>query len=152
VTPLKIEGEHRFRAPRTAVWAALLDPEALRRAIPGCESLDRTGPDAYDLTVKIGIGAIKGTYRGTVRLTDQQPEHAYRMHVTGSGAPGSVEGDAALELEEAGDGETVVRYSGDVSARGAIARLGSRMLAGTAKLLIGQFFKRMDDVLAERVA
>jgi carbon monoxide dehydrogenase subunit G len=146
---LELAGEHRFRASRHAVWQALLDPAALKEAIPGCERLERVGEDSYALTVKIGIAAIKGTYNGTVRITDQQPETSYRMLVTGEGKPGSVEGEAELQLSDDGEG-TLVRYRGEVRARGAIARLGSRLLTGAAKLLIGQFFKGMDAQLERR--
>ncbi len=148
---MELAGEHRFRAPRQAVWRALLDPEALREAIPGCERLERIGEDAYAVTLKVGIAAIKGTYTGTVRIADQQPETSYRMMVTGEGKPGSVEGEAELQLSDDGDG-TLVRYRGDVRARGAIARLGSRLLTGAAKLLIGQFFKGMESQLDQRAA
>ena len=63
--------------------------------------------------------------------------------VTGSGKPGSVQGDAKLVLSDDGAG-TLVKYTGEVKAQGAIARLGSRLLAGAAKLMIGQFMKAME--------
>lgn len=148
---MELAGEHRFRAARSAVWSALLDPEALRAAIPGCERLERIGDDTYAVTLKVGIAAIKGTYTGTVRIADQQPETSYRMVVSGEGKPGSVEGEAELQLSADGDG-TLVRYTGDVRARGAIARLGSRLLTGAAKLLIGQFFKGMESQVERRLS
>ena len=36
---------------------------------------------------------------------------------------------------------TVVQYSGDVTAGGAIASLGQRMIGGAARMVIDQFFK-----------
>jgi hypothetical protein len=125
------------------MWALLLNPDAIRKAIPGCEAMEQTAPDSYDMTIKIGIAAIKGTYSGTVAVRDQQPESSYRLVVAGSGKPGSVQGDATLTLAEA-DGKTTVSYRGDVKAQGAIARMGSRLLGGAAKLLIGQFMKGME--------
>jgi carbon monoxide dehydrogenase subunit G len=35
-----------------------MDPAALRVAIPGCESLTETGPDAYDIIVKVGATSL----------------------------------------------------------------------------------------------
>ena len=63
--------------------------------------------------------------------------------MNGNGKPGSVQGDAALILSDDGPG-TLVRYTGEVKAQGAIARLGSRLLTGAAKLMIGQFMKAME--------
>ena len=67
---MDISGEHRFAAPRTAVWQALLDPKALQASMPGCEKFEEVGPRSYDLTIKVGIAAIKGTYSGNVKVAD----------------------------------------------------------------------------------
>ncbi len=146
---MEISGEHRFDAPRSAVWAALLDPKAIEGAIPGCEEFRETGDDSYALTVKVGIAAIKGTYSGTVKVADVNPETSYRLLVSGSGKPGSVQGDAVLTLSDDGEG-TKVSYTSDVKAQGAISRMGSRLLGGAAKLMIGQFMKGMEQQVEER--
>jgi uncharacterized protein len=99
----------------------------------------------------VGIAAIKGTYSGTVEVTDRNPEEAYRLAVTGRGNPGSVQGSANMALIDDGAG-TLVRYTGNVTAQGAIARLGSRLLGGAAKLMIGQFFRAMEKHIGQRVA
>lgn len=140
---MEISGEHKFDSPREAVWQALLDPKALQASMPGCEKFEEVGPQSYDLTIKVGIAAIKGTYGGNVKVVDPVDNQSYRLVVSGSGKPGSVQGDATLVLSDAGGG-TLVKYTGDVKAQGAIARLGSRLLGGTAKLMIGQFMKGME--------
>lgn len=149
---MEISGEHRFQAPREAVWESLLDPAALKASMPGCERMEPAGPESYDVTIKVGIAAIKGTYAGNVKVTDRNPQDSYRLVVNGSGKPGSVQGDAVMSLSDDGNGGTLVRYSGDVKAQGAIARLGSRLLGGAAKLMIGQFFKGMEKQVEQRVA
>ena len=63
--------------------------------------------------------------------------------VAGSGKPGSVQGNAVMTLSDE-PGGTKVSYVGEVKAQGAIARMGSRLLAGAAKLMIGQFMKGME--------
>ena len=140
---MEVSGEHKFPAPRQAVWQALLDPQALQASMPGCERFVEVGPNSYDLTIKVGIAAIKGTYTGNVKVADPVDGESYRLVVTGSGKPGSVQGDAKLVLSDDGPG-TLVRYTGEVKAQGAIARLGSRLLGGAAKLMIGQFMKAME--------
>ncbi|MFC7539180.1 SRPBCC domain-containing protein [Siccirubricoccus deserti] len=42
---MEMTGERRIPAPRQQVWEALNDPEALRAAIPGCESVERVAED-----------------------------------------------------------------------------------------------------------
>jgi uncharacterized protein len=148
---VELTGEHRFSAPRDVVWRALLDPAAIQASMTGCERFDATGPETYDITLKVGLAAIKGTYSGTVKVTDRNPEDSYRLIVTGAGKPGNVQGDAVMTLRADGDG-TIVSYTGDVRAQGAIARLGSRLLGGAARLLIGQFFKAMEKQVEQRAA
>ncbi len=140
---MEVTGEHKFDAPRAAVWKALLDPKALQASMPGCEKFEEVGPSSYDLTIKVGIAAIKGTYSGNVRVADPVENQSYRLVVQGSGKPGTVQGDATLSLSDVAGG-TLVKYVGDVKAQGAIARLGSRLLGGAAKLMIGQFMKAME--------
>ncbi|MCI0545950.1 MAG: carbon monoxide dehydrogenase subunit G [Candidatus Rokubacteria bacterium] len=144
---MKIEGSYDILAPREQVWQAFLDPATLAKALPGCESLEETGPGEYKAKMKIGVAAIKGTFDGKVRLADQEPPNRYRMAVEGSGAPGFVRGDAGMELSDIPEG-TRVTYSADVQVGGLIASVGQRMLGGVSKMMLDQFFSRMQELLA----
>jgi carbon monoxide dehydrogenase subunit G len=143
---MEITGAHVFNAPRSTLWPLLLDPAAIQRAIPGCEEMTPTGPDAYKMTVKVSLAAIKGTFSGNVAVEDQEPEDSYRLVVSGTGKPGTVQGAALMTLAEAA-GKTTVTYQGEIKAQGPIARLGNRLLGGAAKLMIGQFMKGMEKQL-----
>ena len=147
---MEISGEHRFDAPPSVVWELLLDPQALQAAMPGCERFVEVGPESYDLTIRVGIAAIKGTYSGNVKVADRTEGESYRLVVSGGGKPGAVQGNALMKLNEA-PGGTLVTYTGEVKAQGAIARLGSRLLGGAAKLMIGQFMKGMEKQVESRV-
>jgi uncharacterized protein len=143
---MKIEGSHDVSAPRQKVWDAFLDPEQLRHAIPGCEKLDALGNDEYRAIMKVGIGPVKGTFEGKVKLTDKQPPNTYRMAVEGSGGPGFVRGDTTITLSDI-PGGTRVAYSADVQIGGMIAGVGQRMLGGASKMLADQFFNKMGERL-----
>ncbi len=145
---MDIRGDHYFKEPPERVWTTMLEPESLRACIPGCESLTETGERSYDMTLKVGVASIKGTYDGTVKVEDVTPMDSYRLVVSGSGRPGAVRGDGKLEFHPE-DGGTRVSYTGTVSAQGAIARLGNRLLGGTAKLLIGQFMNNVEKRVAD---
>jgi carbon monoxide dehydrogenase subunit G len=148
---MNLSGEHSFHALQEVVWDCLLAPDDLRQAIPGCEQFNEVAPNAYDLTVKIGIASIKGTYGGHVEVADEQPMDSYRLIVRGTGKPGSVRGDAVMRLTPIPEG-TCLSYVADVHAEGGIARLGSRLLGATAKLMIGQFMRAMERQVERRTA
>jgi len=136
-------------APRDRVWAAFLDPETLAKAIPGCEKLEAIGDGEYKAIMKIGVGPVKGTFEGKVRLSNQEPPHRYRMAVEGAGSPGFVRGEAAMELHDAEAG-TRVGYNADVQVGGLIASVGQRMLGGVSRMMLDQFFSRMTELLTEK--
>jgi carbon monoxide dehydrogenase subunit G len=139
---MKIEGTHELRASAERVFKTLTDPAVLQRCIPGCERLEKTGDNAYSITLKAGVGAIKGVFSGNVRLEALNPPHHFRMIVEGKGQPGFLKGTGDIDLKE--NGETRVNYSGDVQVGGTIAGVGQRMLQGAAKMMTTQFFTAVE--------
>src|SRR4051812_1654525 len=106
---MKIVGTQKLHAPRDRVYTALTDPEILKRCIPGCESLDKTAEDTYAAVLKAGVGAIKGTFKGEVRLEEMRPPEHYRIVVEGKGAVGFAKGSADFDLA-AEDDVTLIQY------------------------------------------
>ena len=139
---MKLEGTYTVRAPRERVWALLTDPANLVLCLPGCEKLVATGENSYEMTMKVGIAAISGTYSGKISLSEITPTTHLRMAVSGRGTAGFLDGQGLIDLEEAGD-ETLVRYSGEVQVGGVIASVGQRMLEGAARLILNQFFQNV---------
>ena len=145
---MKLAGEAVLHAPVEKVWTALRDPAVLVATIPGCERLVATGPDSYDMTVTAGVASIKGSYAGTVSLTDLPEPHSFLMKAAGAGSPGTVDAEVRVTLAEAGDaGGTRLSYDADAVIGGVIGGVGQRMLVGVAKKLAGEFFSGVDDVL-----
>jgi uncharacterized protein len=140
---MKIEGTHELRANPQRVYETLIDPVVLQRCIPGCERLEKSGENAYSITLKAGVGSIKGVFTGQVRLEDLNPSHHFRMIVEGKGQPGFLKGAGDIDLTEV-NGETRISYSGDVQVGGTIASVGQRMLQGAAKMMATQFFTAIE--------
>ena len=140
---MELTGEHRFAAPRQRVWDCMLDPEVLQQCLPGCEALDVTGPDEYTATMKIGVGMIRGTFQGRVKISEKNEPSSYRMLVEGTGKQGQVSGEGTLELSEV-DGGTLVSYAGDANVRGMLARVGARVMQPAARQIVGQFCKCLE--------
>jgi carbon monoxide dehydrogenase subunit G len=144
---MKLSGQATLRGPVDRVYEALNDPAVLVRTIPGCERLDRVGPDAYRMTVTAGVASIKGTYVGDVRLTDQDAPRGFTMHAAGSGAPGTIAADVVVRLSAGEDGTTLLAYDADAVVGGMIGGVGQRMLTGVMKKTAGEFFAAVDNVL-----
>lgn len=143
---MKVEGSYTFKAPRARVWDVLLDPKIMAQCMPGCDGLKEIGPDQYEATMKVGIGSVKGAYKGKVSVKEKKPPFHYVLSGEGSGSPGFMQGDMVIDLGEE-NGETVLRYSTDAKVGGLIAGVGQRMLGGIAKMMVEQFFKRMEEFI-----
>jgi len=144
---MKIEGIHEIPAPREVVYQAITDPQVLQRCIPGCQSLEKTAEDTYVATMKAGVGSVKGTFKGNVRLEDMQAPTHYRMIVDGKGAPGFVKGTGVFNLEER-NGGTAIAWEGEMKVGGVIAGVGQRMIEAAAKMLAAQFFKSLGNEIS----
>ena len=143
---MKIEGNYTFNAPRQRVWDVLLDPTVMAQCMPGCESMNEVAPDQFEAVMKVGVASVKGTYKGKVSIKDKQPPSHYVLSGQGTGGPGFMQGDVAIDLEEA-DGQTVLTYSTDAKVGGLIASVGQRMLNGVAKMMVDQFFKKVESFI-----
>jgi carbon monoxide dehydrogenase subunit G len=146
---MEMTGERRIPAPRQAVWAALNDPEALRDAIPGCESLERVSETELAARVAVKLGPMAAKFTGKVVLSDIVPPASYTISGEGSGgAMGFAKGGAEVQLIESGPTETLLRYTVKAQVGGKIAQLGARLIDQTAKQMADQFFDRFAARLA----
>ncbi|MDX6306050.1 MAG: uncharacterized protein QOI77_3019 [Blastocatellia bacterium] len=140
---MKIEGTQKLHALRDRVYSALTDPKILQRCIPGCESLEQTAENTYAAILKAGVGAIKGTFKGEVRLEEMRPPEHYRIVVEGRGAVGFAKGSADFDLKD-DDGGTLITYAGELQIGGTIAGVGQRMIVAAAKMMAARFFAALE--------
>ncbi len=146
---MRIEGRFRFDGSQQEVWELLLDPEVLKTALPGVKEWKEVGPHEYEVTMKVGIAAVSGTYSGKMAARDLQAPRHLRLTMEGGGVLGFVKGEGNIDLAE-DDGKTVMEYGGEVQVGGTLAAVGQRMLSGVAKLLIDQGLKSLARRLKER--
>ena len=137
---MKLQGKADFQAPRDLVWEVMNETEALKKATPGCKTLEEVEEGFYKASLEMGIAAIKGNYDGEIVLSNKEaPEHM-TLKIMAEGAVGIVEATADLHFIENAQG-TVIEYKGEGNVSGLIAGVGQRMLTGVAKMMLGQFFK-----------
>lgn len=144
---MRMTGEQRIAAPRQRVWEALNDPEVLRQAIPGCQTLEAEGDDRLIATVEVKIGPIGARFKGAVTLADREPPSGYRLIGEGNaGIAGSARGEAGVRLTDDGAG-TLVSYTVDAQVGGRLAQLGGPIIDATAKQLAAKFFDRLGQIV-----
>jgi uncharacterized protein len=146
---VKIEISHLLPYPKKRVWDVLLDADVLARVLPGVEKFEPLGADRYAIVVKLGVGAVRGKYDGTVDIADKHEPDAYRLRGEGKGAPGWAKGEVLMTLLEESGG-TRVNGLANFQIGGTIAGVGNRMIESVAKAMSKEFFGAIEREIAGR--
>ena len=125
------------------VWEALNDPAVLKDCVPGCESFERTGENAYQLVMSARVGPVSARFNGRMTMTDVDPPHGYTLQFEGQGgAAGFARGDARVTLAPEGEQHTALTYVAKAQVGGKLAQVGSRLIDGVAAKMSDEFFSR----------
>ncbi|HRF07021.1 MAG TPA: carbon monoxide dehydrogenase subunit G [Xanthobacteraceae bacterium] len=150
---MTMTGSVTLPAERQKVWAALLDPAVLAKAVPGCEEMEKKSDTEYAARVKISIGPIKARFSGVVTLTDIDEPNSCTITGEGQGGiAGFAKGGAKVRLEDVPDGGTLLSYDVEASVGGKLAQLGGRLIDSVAKKFADQFFSNFAKELSPEPA
>jgi carbon monoxide dehydrogenase subunit G len=139
---MKISGSQVLAMPPEKAYELMQNPDVLARSMPGCESLEKIGPDEYRMKMKMAMASLSGAFDGKVRITDQSPPDSFRLTVEGTGKIGFMKGEGLLKFAPQGEGSEV-SYEGDVQVGGTIAAIGQRLIDSTARMMIKKFFDKL---------
>jgi len=76
---VELKGERTLPVGRDLAWAALNDVDALKSAVPGCESIVPAGDSAFDVVVNAAIGPVKARFKGKLQLADVNAPESYTI-------------------------------------------------------------------------
>jgi 2-furoyl-CoA dehydrogenase large subunit len=139
---LTARGTVDLDAKPEAIFAVLMDPQALAKVIPGCHALEATGPNQYRADVTVGVGMIKARFEARIGLSDIDAPHRLRLAGAGSSPLGTARGEGLVELTPADRG-TRLSYDYEAQVSGKVAAVGGRMLEGAAKVVLRQLFESL---------
>lgn len=138
---MQINGQHELALDKQTVWDGLNSTAILEQCIPGCEKLEETDKNNFNITVLAKIGPIKARFNGTAELADIQPPDSYKLVFSGNGgSAGSAKGETLVTLTESG-GKTILDYDSSVAVTGKLAQIGAKLIDGAAKSYANQFFE-----------
>ena len=141
---MELQGERLIPASIDKTWAALNDPGALKACIAGCESLERTGADAYTAVVALKVGPVSARFKGNLQMTNVQAPNSYTINFDGQGGVagfGKGSADVALNAEGA---QTRLKYNARATVGGKMAQIGSRLIDAAAGKVTEDFFKAFE--------
>ncbi|MEQ5840581.1 carbon monoxide dehydrogenase subunit G [Paraburkholderia acidicola] len=127
-------------------WEALNDTTILRASIPGCDHIEVEQENVFALSMSLTVGPVKVHFKGRLRLTDIDAPRAYTIVFEGQGGTaGFGSGAAHITLEPADNGATKLSYTASAHMGGKLAQIGSRILGGAVRKIVGEFFRRFGE-------
>lgn len=139
---MQMSDARQISAAPEVVWAALLDADVLKSAVPGCEELSGSPDEGFEAVVVQKVGPVKARFTGFVTLSARVEGESLTLSGEGKGgAAGFARGEARVRLEPA-EGGTLLHYTVDAKVGGKLAQLGSRIIDGFARKMTDEFFTR----------
>jgi uncharacterized protein len=131
--------DHSFTTdkPVDEMWAAILDLERLVPCVEGGSVSERTGPDSVKAEIRVKMGAMSLTYRGTVEVAEHDDEnHKALLKVKSREAGGQGYANADVEFSLANGGGTIHT---EAQISGKAASMGEGVMVTVLDALINDF-------------
>ncbi|HZS70107.1 MAG TPA: carbon monoxide dehydrogenase subunit G [Burkholderiales bacterium] len=142
---MEMSGVQLVPAPQRVVWDALNDPQMLKASVPGCESIEPSGDNEYQVQMVARVGPVSAKFKGKLTLSDVKPPDSYSIAFEGQGgAAGFAKGGAHVRLAAEGE-KTKLSYDVKASVGGKLAQIGSRLVDAAAKKVADDFFRNFNE-------
>jgi uncharacterized protein len=146
-----VQLENSFTVPAGVdeAWGVLLDVERVAPCMPGATLTGHEG-DNFQGTVKVKVGPIAVTYRGTAQFVERDDAaHTVKIDAKGRETRGSGTANATISCTLTPDGTgTKVDVVTDLAITGKPAQFGRGVIGEVAGKVITQFA----DALAEEIS
>ena len=137
---LEYSGEERIPVSPDVVWAFVTDPEKVARCMPEVIDVTVHDPTHVEAVVQVAVGPVRGKFKLKVELQPDPARRRIDLKISGGGFGSAVDMTAGADVVDAGDGTTILKWSGQAVARGPVAAVGGRVLDAQAQKLITQAF------------
>jgi carbon monoxide dehydrogenase subunit G len=149
---MKLENEFTVPASIDQAWAVLLDVPRVAPCLPGATVEDGQGEDgAYKGQMKIKIGPITASYKGTVKIQETD-ETAHRVAMRAQAKDARGQGTAAATItstmEEVPEG-TKVSVVTDMRVTGPAAQFGRGVMQDVSAKMMGRFAECLAGLMEE---
>lgn len=141
-------------APLESAWALVSDMQRFSLCIPGCKEVRTISDTEFDW--KLETKVLRTTRKATARTRTVRMEPPSRAEFAGEGRLFERSNHykltiiGATDLETLADGKTLIRFAGDVRARGLGGAIIEKVAAGQMDNLFREFENNIKQVLAEK--
>jgi uncharacterized protein len=149
---LEWNGQEQIPADKATVWAFINDPAKVAQCLPDLLEYNVHSPQAFDATVKVGVGPVRGKFKFQIELEPRADGSHMDLKISGGGLGSVVDLLAGADLTASGDHATTLDWKGNASMRGPVATVGGRVLDAQAHRVISTTFENVKNHLSGAVA
>jgi uncharacterized protein len=147
---MHFQNEIEVASPPGELFAFLTDVERVAPCLPGASIDGRDGED-YNGSMKVKVGPITGTYKGTMRFLERD-EEALRAVMSARAAEVGGQGDAeariTTQIEPAGDQGSRITMDTDLQMRGRVAQFGRGAMERISQRMFDEFARNLEREMA----
>jgi carbon monoxide dehydrogenase subunit G len=147
---VKIEQNVEIDAPMARVWALVNDVPRIAPCMPGAELTNVVDDKTYEGTVRVKLGPINMSYKGTAVL-EEVDEASHTAHIAANGKDvrggGTARAGILMKLERISDSSTTMAVTADVQLTGKVASFGRGAIQDVSNKLFKQFAQCLRDTL-----
>jgi carbon monoxide dehydrogenase subunit G len=143
---MRFDNEIEVDSPPEELFAFLTDVERVAPCLPGAAIDGRDGED-YQGSMKVKVGPITGTYKGTLRFLERDEEHLRAVmsaRATEVNGQGDAEAKITTQIEEAGDSASRIRMETDLQMRGRVAQFGRGAMEKISQRMFDEFARNLE--------
>ncbi len=144
---MKLNGTHKFKAPSTQVYNALLNSEVLKESIPGCETVSYLDANRIQANITTPIPGLKGPYAIVITIANRQAPHHIELQVLRQGRGGKVNAVSQIDLADEVDG-ALLNYQASAELEGPVAIANNPLSQGIVKKSLNSFFENLAKTLS----
>ena len=150
---MAMEMDHSFTVPvpPDQAWDVLLDVERIAPCMPGA-TVDEVDGDVVNGRIKVKVGPVSLTYKGTAKFTERDPEaHVVVLEASGKETRGagtaSANVRAAMVPDASGSGTEVTMHT-TMNVTG-LAQFGRGVMVEVGGKLVEQFAANLAKLITE---
>ena len=155
MSKLSLTESFSLDAPPEVVWKLLIDPTRMVACLPGAELTGQDDDRTYSGAVRVKVGSVSVSYRGTIVL-EEVDEETRRIRVVGKGREKSGSGSATMTMESRvlalDGGGCEVTVDSQVRLTGRIVRYGRGMIDTISGEIFREFRERLAEMLRQETA
>ena len=141
-----VELDHSFSTGKPADynWDAVLDLDRIIPCVEGGKVLELENPDLAKAEIKVKMGAMSMTFKGTVEVASKDEAErtaVLRVKSKDTGGSGYANADVAFALD---DGGGTIHTEAKIT--GKAASMGEGVVAGVLDALITDFTTRVGEI------